>query len=265
MSQEDLFMIQKIREKSPRIHAITNIVTANDCANLILAAGGSPTMASDLREAAEMTAQCQGLILNMGAVSQLDSMLEAGREAAAMGNPIVLDPVGAGATELRRKSCLKIVKELPVDVICGNASEIRSMAEGTKSLSGVDTLAADSISEANMQKHIEIAKKLNKRTGAIVAMSGVIDLVVQGERFELIRGGSSYSTRITGAGCMLTALIAVFLAAKVTDEFSAVIGAMSCMKRCSERAEIKTEASGGGTMVYRMHLIDEVSLEGGIS
>ena len=236
MSQEDLFMIQKIREKSPRIHAITNIVTANDCANLILAAGGSPTMASDLREAAEMTAQCQGLILNMGAVSQLDSMLEAGREAAAMGNPIVLDPVGAGATELRRKSCLKIVKELPVDVICGNASEIRSMAEGT-----------------------------NKRTGAIVAMSGVIDLVVKGERFELIRGVSSYSTRITGAGCMLTALIAVFLAAKVTDEFSAVIGAMSCMKRCSERAEIKTEASGGGTMVYRMHLIDEVSLEGGIS
>lgn len=256
-------MLSEVRKRKPRIHAITNNVTINDCANIILAAGGKPVMASDIREVEEITAQCQGLVLNMGAVSCFDSMLKAGKIAGACEIPIVLDPVGAGASKLRAGCIKELTEKLPITVICGNASEIHAMASGIKRESGVDTLPEDEVNAENLKEHIEQAKLLSHRTGAIVAMTGAIDIVAEGDQVQTITGGSVLSEQITGSGCMLTSLLATYLAAKVTDCFSTVVHAMICMKMCSERAEERTRQFGGGTMSYRMYLIDEVSLAEG--
>lgn len=125
-------IIQKVRECKPLIHCITNYVTAGDVANMLLAAGGSPIMADGIREAEEITSICRGLVINLGTLNEwrLESMLKAGAKAAQMSHPIVLDPVGVGASAFRMEAAGRLLSELPCQVICGNASEIMALAKG---------------------------------------------------------------------------------------------------------------------------------------
>ena len=131
-------MISRVREARPVIHCITNYVTANDVANILLAAGASPIMADGLREAEEISRLSQGLVLNLGTLKEtaVEGMLLAGRTAARLGHPVVLDPVGAGAAAFRRETALRILKEVPCAVIRGNASEIRALAWGLEEAEG---------------------------------------------------------------------------------------------------------------------------------
>ncbi len=260
-------ILTHIKTRSPKIHSITNTITINDCANIILAAGGHATMASAPEEAAEMTSRCDGLVLNLGAVSSLEAMLAAGKEANRLGHPVVFDPVAAGATGLRRKASLQLLQELRFSAIRGNASEIHALAllsskkQEISQISGsfVDVSKENAMQEKNLDTCLKDARILNSHTNAIIVISGIEDLIVSGDTYKVLKGGSPLSARITGSGCMLTELICLCMAASPEDPFEAVCTAVGWMNLCAQKAARKTQAADGGTMTFRMYLIDEIS------
>ena len=154
----------RTREQGPLVQCITNFVTVNDCANVILAAGGSPSMAHDIREAAEAVEGAAALVCNMGAIENIDAMILAGKRANALGKPVVLDPVAAGGTGLRRRESRRLLEEVHFSIIRGNASELRYLAGRQAAGSGVDAGGADRVTEENLLRAFE---KNRERDGCI--------------------------------------------------------------------------------------------------
>ena len=138
-------VLENTQNRTPMVHSITNNVTINDCANIILAAGGTAIMAQDEREVEEITSHAQALVINMGAVRAQEAMLRAAKIAKQNGRPVVLDPVAAGASTLRREMCSRLLSENLVSVIRGNASEVRALAAGAEQETGVEASALDSV------------------------------------------------------------------------------------------------------------------------
>ena len=196
-------MLENVRAKSPLIHNITNYVTVNDCANILLACGGSPIMADDIGEVEEITSLCGGLNINIGTLNQrtIPAMLAAGKRAKALGHPVVLDPVGAGASALRTATALQILEEVRPTVIRGNVSEIKTLALGSGSTKGVDADVADRVTPENLDQMVAFAKDFSARTGAVLAITGAIDLVADPHRAFCIYNGHPDMSRITGTGC----------------------------------------------------------------
>ena len=193
-------VLENVRKKCPLIHNITNYVTANDCANVVLACGASPIMADEKDEVADITAICAGLNINMGTISKpkIESMLIAGKKANELHHPIVLDPGGVGISK----------QEIQFTVIRGNVSEIKKLALGIGTEKGVD--AADCITEENMDEIVAFAKVFAKETGAIVVLTGAVDIVADGQKAYCIRNGHPMMSSITGTGCQLSAMIATY-------------------------------------------------------
>ena len=250
--------LEYVREKEPLIQCITNFVTVNDCANIILASGASPTMAKDIREVAEAVRNVQALMCNMGAIEFVESMIVAGKEANILAKPVILDPVAAGGTELRRESSKKLINEVKFSVIRGNASEIRFLEGQGASGSGVDVSKVDVITENNLIDTIEIAKSLATKTGSVIAVSGILDIITDGTKSIVLSNGCATMARITGSGCMLTSLIASFCGAMPEDIFSATVAAMAAMGICGELAEKKRIENKTGNATFRTDLIDAV-------
>ena len=250
--------LRLVRERAPLVQCITNVVTVNDCANMVLAAGGSPTMAQDVREAAEAVRSAAALVCNLGAVGAVASMLSAGKEANALGRPVILDPVAAGNTELRRRECARLLAEVRFSVIRGNASEIRALAMQERTGSGVDVSGEDAVTEESLPRAVETARLLACRTGAVVAVSGPIDILTDGDRTALLRNGCATMARITGSGCMLTALLGAFCGADPLHPFEAACGAMAAMGVAGEAAEVRRIKNGTGNATFRTDLIDAV-------
>ena len=248
-----------VGERVPLVQCITNFVTVNDCANMVLAAGGSPTMAHDIREVEESVAGVQALVLNMGAIEDVPSMLLAGKKANQLGIPVVLDPVAAGVTTLRRESAKQLLEELQFAVIRGNASEIKALTLGASAGSGVDVSAVDAVTEENLPQAVEMVQTLARRTGAAVALSGVMDIVADGTKAVIIRNGCATMARITGSGCMLTALTGAFCGAVPQDPLLAAAAATAWMDVSGELAEARRRKNGTGTATFRNDLIDAVS------
>lgn len=264
-------MLRAVRDTAPLVHTITNFVTVNDCANIILAAGGAPTMAHDAREAAEITEGCRSLVLNLGTVGSLDAMLAAGRRANDLEHPVVLDPVAAGASGFRRRVSARLLDELHFAVIRGNATEVKYLARGgVAAARGVDAAQCDLATEASLSAMADMARGLAARTGAVVVISGPIDVVADAGRAGFIRNGCATMSRITGSGCMLTALIGAFCGANPDHPFVAAAAAVGAIGLCGELAETRRLKNGTGTATFRADLIDAVSnltpeqLEGGI-
>lgn len=161
-------------KKRPLIHSITNFVTVNDCANILLACGASPIMANDEREAAEITSACDGLCINIGTLSSrtIPSMLAAGKKANELCHPVVLDPVGVGASQFRTDTAFKLLNNIHFSVIRGNISEIKALALGTGSAKGVDADIADRFTEETLDKAVAFAKSFSEKTGSVVAITG---------------------------------------------------------------------------------------------
>ncbi|QEH70319.1 hydroxyethylthiazole kinase [Cellulosilyticum sp. WCF-2] len=254
-------VIEKVRKLVPLIHCITNYVTVNDVANSLLAAGGSPIMADDLGEVEEMTSLCQGLVLNIGTLNRRTtaSMLSAGKKANELGHVVVLDPVGAGASKLRTETALQLIKEIHFDVIKGNISEIKTLVFGDGNTQGVDAAEGDGVTEENLDEMICFARKLSERTGAIIAITGAIDLVVNTSKAYVIRNGNPLMAKITGTGCMLTGIMAAYVAAHREKAIEAAVMAISAMGYCGEIAYEKLKQIEGGTSTYKMLMIDEIS------
>ena len=144
---EEIF--ENVRRNAPLIHNITNYVTVNDCANMLLACGASPIMADDPEDALEITDICNGLNINIGTLNRrtIPAMFAAGKRANELGHPVVLDPVGAGASTLRTETALGLLKEVKFTVIRGNVSEIKTLALGSGNTKGVDANVADRVTE----------------------------------------------------------------------------------------------------------------------
>lgn len=226
--------LDSLRESNPLVHCIANHVTAADTANMLLAAGASPIMADDPAECAEVTALAQALSLNLGTPSpaKLKAMQLCAEEAAARGIPVVLDPVGAGLTRLRREFCAELRR---VSAVRGNLSEIAYLAGLGGGERGVDSLSAADPAEA--------ARTAACRLGCVCAVTGAADFISDGTRTVSINGGSPLMRRITGAGCMTSALCAAFAA-----ECGAFVGAVAgaaFMKICAELAEERSAARLG--------------------
>ena len=255
-------ILANVAAKTPLIHCITNYVTVNDVANMLLACGGSPIMADDDREAEEITSVCDGLALNLGTLNSrtVRSMLLAGRRANALGRPVVLDPVGAGASALRTETARELLREVRFAVLRGNGSEMKVLAGLAPAGSrGVDVAAGDAVTEATLDRAADAARELAARTGAIVAVTGAIDVVADERRAYLIRNGCPEMGRITGTGCMLTGVIAAWCAANPQAPLDATAAAVCAMGLCGELARARARESGGGTATMRVALIDAMS------
>lgn len=250
--------LRAVRETAPLVQCITNFVTVNDCANIILASGGSPTMAHDIREAEESVEGVQALVLNLGAVEDTEAMLLAGRRANQLGIPVVLDPVAAGVTALRRKSCARLLGEVRLSAIRGNASEIKALVQGGAGGNGVDVAAEDAVSEETLPQTAALAQSLARQTGGVAAVSGPIDVLSDGERTALLRNGCATMSRITGSGCMLTSLVGAFCGAMPERPFDAACAAVAVMGICGELAEKRRLKNGTGNAAFRNDLIDAV-------
>ena len=251
-------VLEQVRTKAPLIQCITNFVTVNDCANILLASGASPTMAQDLREAEEAVALANGLVCNLGAIDLVDSMILAGKRANELGIPVVLDPVAAGGTMIRRESSARLLEEVHFTAIRGNASEIRALAGQASLGSGVDVAAWDAITAENLPQSVELIRSLAKRTGAVIAVSWAMDVVSDGTETILLHNGCATMARITGSGCMLTTLIGAFCAAVPEHPFEATCAAMAAMGICGELAEEKRLKNKTGNATFRTDLIDAV-------
>ena len=167
--------LDRVRERRPLIHCITNYVTANDVANLLLACGASPIMADEPEEVEEITARCAGLCLNLGTPSRrtIPSLMRAGVKAGELGRPVVLDPVGVGASALRLRTAQDLMARVPFTVLRGNVSELRALTGGQEHTRGVDAGGADAVTEAELERGVAFAKGTARRTGTEIGRAHV--------------------------------------------------------------------------------------------
>ena len=252
-------MLNNVRKRTPLIHNITNYVTVNDCANILLACGGSPIMSDDADEVEEITSICGGLNINIGTLNKatIPAMLLAGKKANELKHPVVLDPVGAGASTLRTNTALNLLRDVRFAVIRGNISEIKTLALGSGSTKGVDADVADSVTSENLEASISFVKKFASKSGAVVAVTGAIDIVTDGTTAYCIYNGHPDMSRITGTGCQLSAMTAAFITANPDTMLEAVAAAVSAMGLCGEIAK-KRMNSADGNSSYRNYIIDAI-------
>ncbi|HWT75552.1 MAG TPA: hydroxyethylthiazole kinase [Mobilitalea sp.] len=254
-------IMKKVYEKTPLVHSITNYVTVNDCANIILASGGSPIMADDIAEVEDITSICSSLVINMGTLNErtIRSMIAAGKKANELRHPVVFDPVGAGASALRNDTAIKLLKEVHFSVIRGNISEIKFLASGSSGAQGVDASAADAVTADKLDSVIYFAKALSRKTGAVIAITGATDIVADSGKAYVITNGHTMMSKVTGTGCMLTAVIGSYIGANHGNILDAAAAAVTAMGLCGELAYKKLCEIDGGTNTYRMLIIDYMS------
>lgn len=251
--------LENVRNTVPLIHNITNYVTVNDVANVLLACGASPIMADDEGEVEEITAICSGLNINIGTLNSrtIPSMLKAGKAAQALNHPVVLDPVGAGASTLRTDTARRLIREIRFTVVRGNMSEIKTLAAGSGNTRGVDASVEDVVTEDNLESAIAFVKDLSARDGAIVAVTGAIDLVADAERCYVIRNGRPEMGKVTGTGCQLSALTAAYVAANSGNCLEAAAAAV-CLMGLAGEIGFSRMAPGDGNAAYRSRIIDAI-------
>ncbi|MBI5585704.1 MAG: hydroxyethylthiazole kinase [Deltaproteobacteria bacterium] len=241
-------LLDQIRTRRPVVHAITNWVTGGDVANALQALGARPVLAVSSEEAAEITAQADALLLNLGTPDpdRIEAMLRSGRRANELGKPVVFDPVGAGASIFREEACRRILAELRIMVIRGNRAEIGFLAGRGGQLRGIDAVAGP-------EDMAEAVQVLSRQTGAVIVASGEKDLLAYGDIFLTWGNGHPLMTRVTGTGCMLSAVIAAFTAAG-EDPLTAAATGLTCFKLAGRVAG--RHANGPGT--FKAGLLDRL-------
>ena len=242
--------VEAIRAQAPLVHNITNYVVMNTTANALLALGASPVMAHAEEEVEEMAALAHALVLNIGTLSPpwVDAMVRAGRAARRKGIPIVLDPVGAGATRFRNAAAERLLRDAPPAVIRGNASEIRALSTAEQGTKGVDSSHAS-------EEALDAAQALARRYGCVVSVSGATDLIVSADAVIRVSNGDPMMPRVTGLGCTASALTGAFAAVNPSP-LDAAAHAMAVMGIAGELAAAR--AAGPGS--FQMHFLDALHL-----
>ena len=237
-SEQVFSLLQRVRKSAPLVHHLSNFVTMNFSANAVLALGASPVMAHAREEVSEMVRMAGSVVLNIGTLDE--SWLPSFRQAAAVGRelkkPVVLDPVGAGATVYRTRVSLQLLEEGRISVVRGNASEVMALAGISSTTKGVDSSAAS-------VEALTAARQLNADFGCVVCVSGETDFVVAGDRVLALANGHARMQQVTGMGCVATSLVGAFLAVE-EDAREACLGAMGAMGIAGELAAISARGPG---------------------
>ncbi len=248
---------RRVRETVPLVHCITNYVTVNDCANALLACGGSPIMSDEPEDVRDITGICGGLVLNIGTLSRrsLEGMAAAGARATELGHPIVLDPVGAGASAMRTEAAASILDTMGVTVVRGNMSEIKAVAGAASATRGVDVDPADAVTNETLASSCAFARSLAEKLGCVVAITGAIDIVADAHRSVAVRNGVALMGKITGAGCMLSAVSGAYVAANPDDALMAEVAAIAGEGLAGEVAASRMGTLDGNGS-FRAYLLD---------
>jgi hydroxyethylthiazole kinase len=251
--------LKNLREKKPLIHNITNFVVMNYTANALLACGASPVMAHASEEVEEMVSFAGTLVLNIGTLTPywVDSMLKASRRANELNVPIILDPVGSGATKLRTDSAKRLIDEVSIKVVRGNASEVLSLAHQSSKTKGVDSI--HTVDEA-----ADAALTLSKELNTTLAITGKVDLITDGERIYRVSNGHDLMGYCTGTGCTATVIIGAFLAVD-PNPVTATTTALAYFGLAGEKAAAKAQSPGSFQIAVldALYTIDEKQMEEG--
>jgi hydroxyethylthiazole kinase len=253
--------VDDVRATTPLVHCITNYVTVESVANAVLAVGGSPIMSDEVDDVEDITSICQALVLNIGTLNKqtIAGMKTAGAKAAELGHPIVLDPVGAGASRLRTSTACELVETLPVAVVRGNMSEVKALVGAAATTQGVDVNPGDLVGEDNLEQAASFAREVAGRIGAVVAITGPIDVIADADTAWAVRNGSPYQGRITGSGCMLSGICGAFAARGGDSMLEATVAAVTMMGVAGGNAAVRLGA-GRGTGAFHALMMDELSL-----
>ena len=248
--------ITHLHQTKPLVHHITNYVTVNDCANITLGIGASPVMADAIEEAADIASIADALVLNIGTLNSrtVAAMVAAGKAANAKGIPVVLDPVGVGASAFRNRTTADIIDQVKIAVLRGNISEIKFIAGLASVTKGVDASEADMADTDNAG---DIATLLAEKLNCTVVISGAVDIIANGNSVMYVKNGHPMLGNLTGTGCMCSSLIGAFCGAMPHEIFLSAVAAMVSMGIAGELAYAKASALGNGS--FHTHLHDVIS------
>lgn len=252
--EEDLNLfdlITKMRQKQPLVHNITNVVVTNFVANGLLSIGASPVMAYAKEEVADMAAIADALVLNIGTLStdEVEAMIIAGKAANSAGTPVVFDPVGAGATAYRTEMSQKILKEVKVDIIRGNAAEVANLIGEKSMIKGVDAVQ-------DQKDSVKLAEKAANLLNCAVVITGKIDVISSFGKTNLVANGHPLLTKVTGTGCLLSSVVAAFAAVEKNFVTASTV-AVSAYGIAAEKAANLTEHKGPGS--FQIEFLDQLS------
>jgi len=254
-------IFENVQNNKPLIHHITNYVTVNDCANIQIACGGSPIMADCIDEMEDMSNICSGLVLNIGTLNhtQIDSMLLAGKNYSQRNKPIILDPVGCGATKLRTETTFKLIEELNLSVIRGNLSEIKTIYNKTGNTKGVDAADEDQINLETIDNVIKMAHNLATKLNVIIVITGQMDIISDGKDTYVVKNGHPSMANVSGTGCMLTSILGAYVASNPENATKACAVATAVMGIAGEKANSYVEKHNLGNASLRVGIINSVS------
>lgn len=267
--EKSRFLIEKLRQESPLTHCITNVVTVRDCANAVLAVGGSPIMANAPEEAEEITSIANSLVINIGTLTaeQIETMKKSAKQATKQGKAFVLDPVGIGISKIRNETPIDILKESKAAIIRGNLSEIKAIAmfygilEECTTAKGVDVADSDIINRDTLETNAKIVKNIAEKLDTTIAVSGPIDIVSDGKDVYALENGDAMMANITGTGCMLGCIMGAYAA--VGDSLTAAVTATAVMSIAGQMAAKTARDNSQGTGSFGTYLVDELSLMNG--
>jgi hydroxyethylthiazole kinase len=242
--------LRALRERKPLVHQITNYVVMNETANATLALGALPVMAHAREEVEEMVALADALVLNIGTLSPhwVDAMLAAGKGANARGTPVVLDPVGAGATSYRTETARRILDEVDVTVLRGNAGEIATLVGVEAEVRGVESIGAGG-------EPAELAREAARALGVVASVTGPVDHVSDGQAALAVANGHELLAAVSGTGCMSSAVTGCFLAAKPEDPLAAAAEALAAFGVAGEDAAVGAKGPGS----FHVNLYDALA------
>jgi hydroxyethylthiazole kinase len=242
--------LRELRERKPLVHQITNYVVMNETANATLALGALPVMAHAREEVEEMAGLASALVLNIGTLSKhwIEAMLLAGRAANTRGIPVVLDPVGAGATAYRTDTARRILDEVRVTILRGNPGEVATLVGAGAEVRGVESMAAG-------LEPAELAREAARQLGLVASVTGPVDHVSDGERTLAVGNGHPLLAAVTGTGCISSALTGCFVAVKPAEPLEAAAEALAALGVAAEDAA----AGAGGPGTFHARLYDALA------
>lgn len=252
-------LLNNLKEKNPLVHHITNYVTVNDCANITLAIGASPVMADDINEVCEMVSISSSLVINIGTLNSrsVESMIKAGKRANELNIPVILDPVGVGATTYRTETAKRIISEVKLAVIRGNLSEIKTLYGVETKTKGVDSIESVSVNSDEFEQEKEMAKALANKLNTVIAITGARDVITDGKTLYSVSNGHKIMSKVTGTGCMCTSLIGCYLGTGDNNLIAAVAGIVS-MGIAGEVAYGGLDKNSDGTGSLKVKILDVI-------
>ena len=252
-------LLNMVKEKNPLVHHITNYVTVNDCANITLAIGGSPVMADDINEVCDMVSLASAFLINIGTLNSrsVQSMIAAGKRANELNIPVILDPVGAGATAYRTETAKRIISEIKLAVIRGNLSEIKTLYGIEGKTKGVDATENISTNSNEFTDGKDMARAFANRLNTVVAITGAVDIITDGKTTYTVENGHKIMSKVTGTGCMCTSLIGSFLGAGNNNLLAALSGVVA-MGMAGEIAYESLDKNIEGTGTLKVKILDAI-------